>query len=282
MAVLTISMPSSDLKLRISKAYKQYYLSAQNTLIISSLFFYNLESALSTNIDVEDWLTTLHLSVRSGNTLHHPCNRKYSYFLLLILHRPCSRHDTSFPLVVFQPMPSHTLCTVHQQACVHFQSFGFLLLLCCGGWCPLYVYNFTCVSQFTVARSLVLSPLVTTPSVCFVTDPHMLQFLSPIAACMQLTHWLSSKPFVPLCSSLSSKPSLTASWQGSLSGGQSHITSFLSVPSWGYKIHTTMYDCSLELTVFSMWFKIKEYFHFSHSICWYILCDLWNNWQLFF
>jgi len=46
-------MPSSDMKLRISKASKQYYLSAQNTLINYSLIFYNLESALSTNIDYQ-------------------------------------------------------------------------------------------------------------------------------------------------------------------------------------------------------------------------------------
>lgn len=126
-----------------------------------------------------------------------------------MLHRSCSRHDTSFPLVLFQPTHSHPLCTVHQQVCMHFQSCGFLLLVCCGGWCPLYVYNFTCVSQFTMARSLVLSPLATTPSVCFVTDPHILQLLSSTSACMQLTRLLSSKLFVPLCSSLSSKPGLT-------------------------------------------------------------------------
>lgn len=197
------------MKLRISKASKQYYLSAQNTLIISSLFFYNLESALSTNTNIEVWLIALYLSIKSGNTFHHPCNRKYGYFLLLILHRSCSCHDTPFPLVLFQPMHSHPLCTVHQQAIMHFQSFGFLLLVCCGGWCPLYVYNFTCVSQFTVARSLLLHPLATTPCVCFVTDPHMLQLLSSTAACMQLAHLLSSNPFVPLCSSLSIKPCVT-------------------------------------------------------------------------
>lgn len=180
-------------------------------------------------------------------------------------------------------MHSHPLGTVHQQACMQFQSSGFLLLVCCEGWCPLYVYNFTCVLQFTVARSLMLSPLVTTPSVCIVTDPHLLQFLSPIAVCIQLTHLLSSKPFVPLCSPLSSKPGLTTSCLdmdpylvGSLT------SSFLSLPSWGYKIHTTMYDSSLVLTICSMWYKIKENSHFSHSICWYILYDLWNNWQLFF
>jgi len=120
----------------------------------------------------------------------------------------------------------------------------------------------------------VLSPLVTTPSVCFVTDPHMLQFLSPLAACVQLTHLLSSKPFVPLLFAVHQAWSdHILSWHGSLSGGQCRITSFLSLPSWGYKIHTIMYDPSLVLTICSMWFKIKERFHFSHSICWYILYD---------
>ena len=160
-------------------------------------------------LNISVWLVALHLSIKSGNTFHHPCNRKYGYFLLLILHRSCSRHDTPFPLILFQPMHIHPLCTVHQQACVHFQSFGFLLLVCCGGWCPLNVYNFTCISQFTMARDLVLCPLAITPSVCCVTDPHMLQLLSWTAACMQLTHLLSSKPFVPLCSSLSIKPCLS-------------------------------------------------------------------------
>jgi hypothetical protein len=72
-------------------------------------------------------------------------------------------------------------------------------------WGLMSCYNFTCITQFTDA--------CVEPSrhytLCCVTDTFMVEHLSPTAACMQMIHLLSSKPFVSFGSLLSSKTSQT-------------------------------------------------------------------------
>jgi hypothetical protein len=89
--------------------------------------------------------------------------------------------------------------------------------------------------------------------------------------------------FVPLCSSLSSRPGLTTS---SLDVNPYLVGSLTSQVFclYNHEVPKSIQPCvtSPLLTICSNWFKIKENFNFSHSICWYILYDLWNNWQLFF